>query len=228
MRALVIEDDTGISRMIKRGLEQAGFSVDTAADGQTGYTMAVSTNYSVLILDIMLPGMDGWQVCERLRSSRNVVPILMLTARDALEDKVRGLEMGADDYLPKPFEFAELLARVRSLIRRDKVHKSRTIRVADLEIDTATHRVTRSGVVIGLSHREYELLEALAAHESQVLTREVIQERIWMDDESYSNTVDVYIGMLRKKIDTGRSPKLIHTVRGVGYSLHTSAEDGKE
>lgn len=136
-----------------------------------------------------------------------------------MEDRVRGLDLGADDYLPKPFDFQELLARVRALLRRDKVHRTRVIRVADLVIDTAQRRVTRAGVEIGLSHREYELLEALAAHESQVLTRQAIQERIWMDEDSYSNVVDVYIRTLRKKIDEGHAVKLIQTVWGVGYAL---------
>ncbi len=219
MKILVVEDDTGISSMIRRGLEAAKYGVDTAADGQTGLEMALDHAYGLIILDVMLPRRNGWQVCESLRAQRNTTPILMLTARDGIEDRVRGLDAGADDYLPKPFDFQELMARVRALLRRDKIHRARTIRVADLEIDTAQRRVTRAGNEIGLSHREYELLEALAAHESQVLTREAIQERIWMDEESYSNTVDVYIGMLRKKIDAGHSVKLIQTVRGVGYTL---------
>lgn len=219
MNVLLIEDETGIASLISRGLEAVGYTVDVAADGATGLQKALANAYGLLILDLMLPGMDGWRVCEELRSRRRQVPILMLTARDAVEDRVRGLDLGADDYLPKPFDFNELLARVRALLRRDKVHRKRLIRVADLEIDTAQRRVTRAGVEIGLSHREYELLEALAAYESQVLTREAIQERIWMDEESYSNTVDVYIGMLRKKIDAGHAVKLIQTVRGVGYTL---------
>jgi two-component system copper resistance phosphate regulon response regulator CusR len=139
---------------------------------------------------------------------------------------VQGLEAGADDYLAKPFEFPELLARVRALVRRDKVHRARVIRVADLEIDTAMRRVTRGGTAIPLSHREYDLLEALAASEGRVLTREVIQERIWRDEESYSNTVDVYIGLLRKKIDAGSDVKLIQTVRGLGYTLRRPDEGG--
>jgi DNA-binding response OmpR family regulator len=219
MKVLLVEDETGIANMIRRGLEGAGYSVDTAADGVTGLSMARENLYGLVILDLMLPGRDGWSICRELRAERSRVPILMLTARDTVEDRVRGLDMGADDYLPKPFDFKELSARIRALLRRDKVHKSRVIHIADLEIDTAQRRVSRAGVEIGLSHREYELLEALAAHESQVLTRETIQERIWMDEEAYSNTVDVYIGMLRKKIDAGHTVKLIQTVRGVGYTL---------
>lgn len=219
MRILIIEDEKGIASVIRRGLEEAHYTVDVAGDGRTGLEMAETNNYALILLDLMLPGIDGLRICEELRRQRNRVPILMLTARDTISDKVRGLDTGADDYLPKPFDFQELMARVRALVRRDKIHKVRIIRVADLEIDTAQHKVTRAGAPIGLSHREYELLEALAAHESQVLSREAIQERIWMNEESYSNTVDVYIRMLRKKIDAGHSVKLIHTVHGVGYTL---------
>jgi two-component system copper resistance phosphate regulon response regulator CusR len=146
----------------------------------------------------------------------------MLTARGSVGDRVRGLETGADDYLPKPFDLAELLARVHALLRRDKIHKTRVIRVADLEIDTLAHKVTRSRREITLTHREYQLLEALAANEGRVLTREVIQERVWMDDESYSNVVDVCIGQLRKKIDADHEVKLVQTIRGTGYTLRPS------
>ncbi len=219
MKVLLVEDEPGIASMIKRGLEEARYSVDVATDGQTGLDMASLNLYGLVILDLMLPKIDGLRVCSELRAQRIRTPILMLTARDTVDDRVRGLDGGADDYLPKPFDFKELLARIRALLRRDKVHHTRTIRIGDLEIDTAQRRVTRAGVEIGLSHREYELLEALAAHESQVLTREAIQERIWMDEESYSNTVDVYIGMLRKKIDAVHPVKLIQTVRGSGYTL---------
>jgi len=219
MKILVVEDDPGISRLVRRALEQAGYTVDTAVDGKSGLDMAQNDNYSLLILDIMLPGVDGWNIVDELRSDGSRVPIMMVTARDMVEDRVKGLDLGADDYLPKPFEISELLARVRALLRRDRVHRSRIIKVADLVVDTAQRRVTRAGVEIGLSHREYELLEALAANESKVLTREVIQERIWMDEDSSSNTVDVYINMLRKKIDNGHDVKLIQTVRGAGYTL---------
>lgn len=227
MKVLVIEDDAGIAGMVRRGLEEAGYRVDVAADGQTGLEMTYDNSYGLIVLDVMLPRMDGWQVCEALRAARNRVPVLMLTARDAIDDRVRGLDAGADDYLPKPFDFKEFLARVRALLRRDRVHRARVIRVGDLEIDTAGRRVLRAGVEIGLSHREYELLEALAAHESQVLTREAIQERVWMNENASPNTVDVYIGMLRKKIDAGRAVKLIQTVHGTGYTLRLpEREDG--
>jgi two-component system copper resistance phosphate regulon response regulator CusR len=228
MRILLIEDDGAIARVIRRGLEQADFTVDTAEDGAQGFDLALNGSYSLIILDLMLPKMDGWHVCEELRKRRNRVPILMLTARGTIDDKVKGLDIGADDYLPKPFDFKELLARVRALLRRDKVHRTRVIHIDDLEIDTAKHIVKRAGVEIGLSHREYDLLEALASREDNVLTREVIQERIWMDDESFSNTVDVYIGLLRKKIDAGHSVKLIQTVRGVGYKISRPDDDEVE
>jgi two-component system copper resistance phosphate regulon response regulator CusR len=225
MKILVVEDDAAIARMITRGLTDARYTVDHAADGAMGLEMAQMQDYALIILDIMLPKRDGWSVCEELRGTGSSVPILMLTARDAVSDRVRGLDTGADDYLPKPFDFTEFMARVRALVRRDRIHRTRTIRVADLEIDTAKRLVHRAGVEIGLSRREYDLLEALAAQESRVLTREAIQERVWMDDESYSNTVDVYIGMLRKKIDAGHEVKLIHTVRGVGYTLRVTDEE---
>jgi two-component system copper resistance phosphate regulon response regulator CusR len=225
MKILLVEDDAGIARLMRRGLTDAGYDVDSAADGILGLQMARDHAYGLLILDIMLPGKDGWEICRELRDSGARVPILMVTARDMVDDRIRGLDLGADDYLPKPFDFAELLARVRALLRRDRMHRARVIRVADLTIDTAQRKVARGGVEIGLSHREYELLEALAGHESHVLTREVIQERIWMDEDSTSNTVDVYINMLRKKIDAGREPKLIQTVRGMGYTLRVPDTD---
>jgi two-component system copper resistance phosphate regulon response regulator CusR len=246
MRILLIEDEPEIAAIIQQGLEAgepAGaslvgalsplvgspaaergrgsgrYTVDVAHDGPTGLELAFRECYSLIILDLMLPGIDGWTVCQRLRARRNPVPILMLTARDAVEDRVRGLEMGADDYLPKPFAFRELRARVHALLRRDQLHKGKTLRIADLEIDTGVQRVTRGGKEILLTQREYLLLEALATREGQVLTREMIQERVWRDDESYSNTVDVHISALRKKIDVDQDLKLIHTVHGRGYML---------
>ncbi len=223
IKVLIVEDTESIARMIERGLKADGYTTMLAGDGLQAMEMVREATYNLIVLDLMLPKLDGWQVCERLRESGNKIPILMLTARDSVDDKVRGLDTGADDYLAKPFAFPELSARVRALLRRDKVHKTRVIKVADLTIDTAQRRVERAGHEIGLSHREYELLEALAAHESQVLTRETIQERIWMDEDSYSNTVDVYINMLRKKVDAAYPVKLIQTVRGAGYTLRVPA-----
>lgn len=219
MKILIVEDDVGIGRMVRRGLEEANYKVDLATDGALGLSMALNNNYGLIILDLMLPQMDGLRVCELLRAERNRTPVLMLTARDATQDRVRGLDTGADDYLPKPFDFNELLARVRALLRRDKVHRARVIRVGDLEIDTAQRRVARAGQEVGLSRREYDLLEALASNEGRVLTRDAIQERVWMNEEASPSTVDVYIGMLRKKVDAAHETKLIQTVHGAGYTL---------
>lgn len=220
MKILLIEDDILIRDVIVRGLEEDRLcTVETAADGHTGLRMALEADYALIILDIMLPGVDGWHICEELRARRIQAPILMLTAHDSVRDRVRGLNIGADDYLPKPFDFDELLARVRALLRRDKLYKSRIIRIAFLEIDTSTRRVTCDGEEMTLTPREYGLLEALAMNEGRVLSRDEIQYRVWNNDESTSNTVDVYIGMLRNKIDADRPVKLIHTMHGLGYML---------
>jgi len=228
MRVLVIEDEPVIAEAIKEGLEEQHFQVEIARDGATGLNMAEEGPYAAIILDLMLQGLDGWQVCQRLRENRNDTPILMLTARGAPDERVLGLEIGADDYLPKPFHFPELLARVRALLRRDRLNRGKVIRIADLEIDTQARLVTRAGKIISLTQREYTLIEALATREGHVLSRETIQERVWMDDASlasYSNTVDVHIGQLRKKIDSDHPLKLIHTIRGVGYTLRRPDEE---
>lgn len=219
MKILLVEDDQVIADVIKAGLEEARFQVEATADGEEGLHLALSGEYSLVILDLMLPGRDGLSICAALRTRKKMIPILMLTARDAVQDRVRGLETGADDYLSKPFDFVELLARVRSLLRRDKVHRARVIRIADLEIDTTAGRVRRAGQEVRLTPREYLLLEALAANEGRVVTREMIQDRVWADEDTYSNTVDVHITFLRKKIDAGHEVKLIHTVHRVGYML---------
>jgi DNA-binding response OmpR family regulator len=221
MRILLIEDDEIIAERIQAGLERAHFSVDVAYDGETGLQMARVGPYAVVILDLMLPGRDGWSVCEALRVRRNPVPILMLTARGAVEDRVRGLNTGADDYLPKPFDFNELVARIRALLRRDHLQKGRVLQIADLEIDPAARQVQRGGKEIVLTPREFSLLEALARNEGRALTREYILERVWGDDESYSNTVSFHVASLRKKIDAEYAVKLIHTVHGVGYVLRS-------
>lgn len=219
MRILLVEDEPGIARTVARGLERERFQVEVYDNGAKALERALEADFDLILLDLMLPGMDGRQVCASLRERHNRVPILMLTALGEVEDKVRGFDLGADDYLPKPFEWAELLARVRALLRRDKMNRTRIIRIADLVVDTELRQVSRAGTEIRLSVREYELLEALARQEGRILTREVIQERVWMDEDSFSNTVDVYIGLLRKKIDAGHQEKLIHTVRGMGYTL---------
>lgn len=227
MKILIIEDEPSLADVIASGMTQAGYDVIVANDGVTGLALARSERLSLILLDIMLPGMDGWQVCAELRKDRNTIPILMLTARDAVRDRVHGLEIGADDYLPKPFDFTELVARVSAILRRDRVNKARVIQVGDLEIDTTSRVVRRAGKDISLTPREYTLLEALAAHEGQILSRDIIQERVWMDDDSLSNTVDVYIGTLRKKIDAGHDDRLIQTVHGVGYVLRASDTERK-
>lgn len=219
MRVLLIEDEEPIAAEIREGLEEEHFRVDVAADGLSGLDMAGEGGYAVILLDVMLPGMSGWEVCQQLRASRDLTPILMLTARDAPSDRVRGLEIGADDYLPKPFDFPELVARVRALQRRDKIHRTRIICIADLVIDTSARRVFRDNDELNLTDREYTLLEALASHEGRALSREFIQERVWSDDEALASTVDAWVHLLRKKIDAGRTVKLIQTVHGVGYAL---------
>jgi len=225
VRLLLVEDETALACLVQESLEATGYIVDCAQDGGEALALAREWEYAVIILDLMLPGVDGWKVCETLRRRRDTTPILMLTARGALEDRLRGFEIGADDYLTKPFELPELRARVRALIRRHTVHKTRLIRIADLEIDTEAHCVSRSGQEIPLTPREYTLLEALALNEGRVLSREYILERVWLDDESYSNTITVRVRQLRQKIDPpaarvpGSAVRLIHTVYGQGYVL---------
>ncbi|MGC4042697.1 MAG: response regulator transcription factor [Armatimonas sp.] len=220
MRILLIEDEIAIASVIKRGLERAGYSVTAIHDGAEGLERATMEEWELILLDVMLPGRDGFDICRSLRARRDTTPILMLTARDAVPDRVRGLEVGADDYLPKPFAFEELLARVRALLRRESVHRTSIIQIRDLEIDTTSRRVTRNGVEIPLTPREWSLLEALVRSEDRPLSRETILSRVWDDEgRTGSNTVDVYINQLRRKIDADSEIKLIHTVHGVGYVL---------
>jgi len=233
LKILLIEDEAPIAAVIKKGLEKAHFTVDVARDGEEGLAKAMDGGYALILLDLMLPKRDGWSVCQALRSRRDRTPIVMLTARDAVNDRVKGLEMGADDYLPKPFAFSELLARVRAQVRRDGSYRARLLKLRDVEIDTVARRVTRAGTEVALTPREYTLLEALATHEGEPLRRETILERVWMDpDGAASNVVDVHINTLRRKIDSGTDQRLIHTVHGVGYVLRlpdgSVAEDGEE
>lgn len=221
MKILVVEDDELIGKAVVQGLQEARFQVDWTCDGTSGLRFAQDKGYSLIILDVMLPGVDGWSICRTLRARRDLTPILMLTARDSVEDRVKGLEIGADDYLPKPFDFSELMARVRALMRRNAVNKGRVIKVGDLTLDTKERHVSRAGREIALTPREYSLLEALATRAGQVLTRDVILEHVWMNEESLPNTVDVYIGLLRRKVDQGFDSKLIRTVHGLGYSLRS-------
>ncbi|MGC4043194.1 MAG: response regulator transcription factor [Armatimonas sp.] len=217
MRLLIIEDDEAIADELREGLLDARYEVDVASTGTEGLEKACEIGYDLILLDIMLPGIDGWEICRRLRARKDTTPILMLTARDAPPDRVRGLDTGADDYLPKPFDFPELLARVRALLRRNSRYKARVIHTADLEIDTAARRVSREGNEIVLTDREYTLLEALVTREGRPLTREFIQEQIWRDDSALGTTVDTWVYLLRKKIDGDRPTRLIQTVHGVGY-----------
>jgi len=220
MRILVVEDDPSLAKFVQKGLREERYAVDVAPDGEEGILMAEITPYDLIILDIMLPKLDGMTVCRRLRAKRKSVPVLLLTARDATEDKVAGLDAGADDYLTKPFAFMELLARVRALLRRGGVHQSTRLTLADLEFDPVTHRVWRSGNEISLTNKEYALLEYLLSNVDRVLTRTAIVEHVWdIDYDSFTNIVDVHIRSLRAKLDKGFDLQLIHTVRGVGYVI---------
>lgn len=219
MRILLVEDDLVIAEQIARTLERERFKVDTVRDGVEAEGKGYDSAYNLIILDVMLPGRDGWTICENLRRAKVRTPILMLTARDSVEDRIRGLEGGADDYLPKPFDVRELMARMKALLRRDQVHKTGVLAIADLEIDTGARTVTRSGQLIKLTRREYDLLEALAKNEGRTLTREAILERIWNNEESQLNTVNFHVASLRKKVDADFEPKLIQTVHGIGYVL---------
>ncbi len=220
MRILVVEDERRITAFIKRGLEEERYAVDVAYDGEEALDWAAVVDYDLIVLDVLLPKKDGIEVCRELRAQGNKVPILMLTARDAIEDRVQGLDSGADDYLVKPFAFQELLARIRALLRRSGEIKTTRLQVGDLLLDTLTHRATRGGQVIELTAREYALLELLMRHPGQVLSRTQIAEHVWnYDFFTTSNVVDVYIRYLRRKIDKGFEVKLLQTVRGVGYKI---------
>lgn len=220
MRILVVEDEKKIASFIQRGLSEQHYTVDVAYDGDEGLYLAEINPYDLIILDIMLPGKDGFAICRELREQNNDVPILMLTARDDVSDKIYGLDSGADDYLTKPFAFGEFLARVRVLLRRNRTGKTTTLKVADLELDQLTHTVTRAGENIELTATEYALLEYLMIHAGQVVTRTMISEHVWNQDfDSYSNVINVYVNYVRKKVDAGFSRKLIHSVRGRGYMI---------
>lgn len=219
MKILIVEDDPNISSAVREGLDEAGYFTEVTRDGERALRVALNGTFSLILLDVMLPSMDGLTLCRKLRDAKLNTPILMLTAKDTVPDRVTGLESGADDYLVKPFEFDELLARIRALLRRDKAIKKSKIVLDDLELDTAGHTVHRGGQPISLSGREYTLLEALVSHQGRVLSRDAILERVWLDEHSTSNIVDVYIRNLRKKIDQNHPRKLIHTVHGIGYVM---------
>ncbi len=219
MHILVVEDDERIAAFVRQGLAESGYHVTVAQDGEEGFLAARYTDYDLIVLDLMLPTMDGVEVARKLRAARRATPILMLTARDTEKDKILGLDVGADDYLTKPFSFGEFLARVRALLRRETLTRASVMRVGDLELDTAARRVRRSGGEIALSAREYTLLEYLMHHAGQIVTRDQLAEHVWSDAEVESNVIDVYVRYLRQKVDAPFPQPLIHTVRGVGYTL---------
>jgi two-component system response regulator MprA len=221
-RILIIEDDEAIVRVLRRSLAYEGYTIDAAFDGETGLTLARDAHPDMVILDWMLPGMDGLEVCQRLRGGDNL-PILMLTAKDTVSDRVQGLDAGADDYMVKPFQLDELLARVRALLRRTQPDRVAVLNFADLVLDTSTRQALRKGRIISLTAKEYDLLELFLRHPRQVLTREMIFDRVWgYDFGGESNVLDVYIRYLRQKLEAEGEQRLLHTVRGVGYVLRES------
>lgn len=221
MKLLIVEDEIKTGEYLKQGLNEAGFITDLVNNGLDGYHQAMTESYDLIILDVMLPDLDGWRILKSLREANKNMPVLFLTARDSVEDRVKGLELGADDYLVKPFAFSELLARVRTLIRRGTNSPSELILiVANLELDLTRHRVSRSGQRIHLTAKEFLLLELLFRHQGEVLPRSLIASQVWdMNFDSDTNVIDVAIRRLRSKIDDDFEPKLIHTVRGMGYML---------
>jgi len=220
MRILVIEDEKKIADFIKRGLKEEGYAVDVAHDGENGAFLARTSTYDIILLDLMLPKKDGMTLCRELRAGKMAVPIIMLTAKDAVKDKVTGLDAGADDYLTKPFAFEELLARIRALLRKKSPEQASKLRVGDLSLDLHTHKVERGGREIELTSKEFALLEYLMRNAGSVVTRTMISEHVWdIDFDTFTNVIDVYINYLRNKIDSGAGKKLIQTVRGRGYIL---------
>ncbi len=220
MRILIVEDERKTVEYLKRGLSEHGFVVDSAENGEDGLHLATTGDYALIVLDVMLPDRDGWSVIRELRESGRQTPVLFLTAKDTLDDKVKGLELGADDYMVKPFAFSELLARIRTVLRRSPERHPDVIRVADLEIDFYRHRATRAGKRIDLSPKEFTTLWVLASHHGEVLSRTLLSEQVWdVNFDSDANVVDVAIRRLRKKVDEPFPTALIHTVRGVGYVL---------
>lgn len=220
MRILLVEDEKKVADIIERGLKAERFAVDVCHDGQSGWEMASTYSYDLIILDLMLPGLSGTEILQKVRVKNHEVPILVLTARDSTEDKIKNFETGADDYLTKPFAFAELVVRIKALLRRGPVNRSSVLRVADLEIDRLSQTVKRAGKKIELTAKEFGLLEYLATHPGRVFSRTMIIEHVW--DQSFqglTNIVDVYVRHLREKLDDPHPVKLLRTVRGVGYSL---------
>lgn len=226
MKILVVEDEPKTGSYLKQGLSEAGFTVDLVDDGNDAVHVATTDDYDLVVLDVMLPGRDGWSVLRAIREDGKHMPVLFLTARDHVEDRVKGLELGADDYLVKPFAFSELLARVRTLLRRGKTVDPDVLCVADMELDIYRRRVTRSGKRIDLTAKEFALLELLLRRHDEVLPRSLIASQVWdMNFDSDTNVIEVAVRRLRAKVDDGFEPKLIHTVRGMGYVLQTPEAD---
>jgi two-component system copper resistance phosphate regulon response regulator CusR len=224
MRILIVEDEPKTAAYVRKGLMEHGYVVDVASDGLDGLHLATTTEYDLILLDVMLPGIDGWSVLQGVRRQRQT-PVLFLSARDQVDDRVKGLKLGADDYLVKPFAFSELLARVQSVLRRGLLPHDQTLRIADLEIDPLRRRVTRSGDRIELTAKEYALLEYFARHTGEMCSRTLISESVWdMNFDGDTNVVDVAVRRLRAKIDDPYPTKLIHTVRGVGYVFDARVE----
>ena len=220
MRLLLVEDDARMARFILKGLRERGYAVDLAADGERALYQAEINPYDCIVLDWMIPGADGIEVCRRLRHAGQSTPVLLLTARDAVEDRVLGLDAGADDYLVKPFQFDELLARIRALLRRTQPVQPVGLQVGDLTIDTARQQAKRRGKVIPLTGKEYALLEFLARNANRIVTRQEISEHVWDETfDAFSNLIEVYVNRLRRKLDAGRARPLLHTRRGAGYML---------
>ncbi len=225
MRILIVEDEKKVADMVARGLRAERYAVDTARDGDSGWSAVSACSYDLIILDLMLPGMSGTELLRRIRRENVTVPILILTARDATSSKVENFEAGADDYLTKPFAFAELLMRVKALLRRGPVNRSSVVHVGDLEVDRLTQQVRRAGKRIELTPKEYSLLEYLATNQGRVFSRTMIVEHVWDQSfEGLTNIVDVYVRHLREKVDDAHPTKLIRTVRGVGYCLSDAVE----
>ena len=220
MRILVVEDEKKIADFIKRGLKEEGYAVDSAYDGEQGLFLSKTNEYDLILLDLMLPKLDGQSLFKEIRKEKISSPVIMLTAKDAVKDKVAGLDMGADDYVTKPFAFEELLARIRAVLRKKEGRDSKTIKVEDLVMDLPAHKVTRAGKDIPLTSKEYALLEYMMRNAGNVVTRTMISEHVWdINFDTFTNVIDVYINYLRNKVDTGHKKKLIHTVRGRGYVL---------
>ncbi len=228
MRILLVEDEPGAARMLAKGLREQTYAVDVAPDGESAIYQASVNDYDLVILDVMLPLKDGFEVCRELRAEGLAIPILMLTARDAVQDRIEGLDTGADDYLTKPFDFHELLARLRALLRRGHALRPETVEMADLILDMRARRVTRGGRQIELTAKEYALLEYLARRAEEVVSRGEIAEHVWEENfDPFSNLIEVYVQRLRRKIDEGHELKLLRTRRGEGYML-TSANDDSD